>query len=117
MTEQDAQRHYVRKWYEALFLIERHYIPMGKPWPEHYNAMLDIIIKALENGDIPEFGDEPILEKEVKQLDIFTHMQPTEAVSDNRGELFDSLTTITEIENRSGLDFFWELDDEDEQDD
>ena len=93
MTEQDARRHYVRKWHEALFLIERHYIPMGKPWPEHYNNMLYIIFKAFENGDIPEFGDEPILEQEVKQLDIFSHMSSDEVAEEKPnsqiGTMFD----------------------------
>ena len=59
-----------------MFLEQRHYIPLGKSCPDHYDRMRYIIFKAWKNGDIPEFGEEPIMEQEVRQLDLFKHGLP-----------------------------------------
>lgn len=97
MTEQDGFKHYLLKCHEALFLIHRHYIPMGKQWPEHYNKLMYSLFKTYENGDIPEFGEEPVMEQEVKQLDIFMHIQSeSDEVAEKEpvpevGTMFDNL--------------------------
>jgi hypothetical protein len=99
MTDNESFKHFKLKCYEQLHLENRHYIPLGKNMPEHYNKLNFVLFKAWENGDIPEFGNEPILEEEVKQLDIFSQRQ-ADILTDNQqekglGPLFDNIPSET----------------------
>ena len=102
MTDNEGFRHYWLKWFEAMFLEQRHYIPLGKSCPDHYDRMRYIIFKAWKNGDIPEFGVEPIMEQEVKQLDLFRFGQPDEVAVDQppfpEGTLFVNDTPETKTD-------------------
>ncbi len=72
MTDNDRFYHFLKKYYEALHLMFRHYIPNGKPYPEHYSEVLLELYRIWDKGCLEELTQEPIIEEEVKQLDMFT---------------------------------------------
>lgn len=75
MTDPEQFDHFLRKIHERLFLHFRHFLPMGKPEHESYAELFYQLYKIYDSGVLEDLASEPILEKEVKQLDIFTHME------------------------------------------
>ena len=83
MTENDSFHHFRKKFYEVLHLDFRHYIPQGKPRPSYYRDVDYQLFKIWDSGVLPELTKEPILDEEVKQLDMFTHTE-TDKTSDSK---------------------------------
>ena len=100
MTDQEGFDHFKLKCHEALLLNQRHYIPLGKTPPEHYDRLLFVLFKAYQNGDIPEFKDEPVMDEEVKQLDMFMQKAVSDYLTGEKddspkGTLFDNIPSET----------------------
>ena len=100
MNNEEHFNHFLKKVHEKLFLHFRHYIPMGKPEPESYAQLFFQLFKIYESGVLEEMTSEPVMEKEILQLDIFEHMTPDE-VADKQpvqevGTMFDSLNKIAD---------------------
>jgi hypothetical protein len=64
--------HFMRKLYEVLHLHHRHYLPQGKPEPLYYREVFYELFKVYDKGVLEEMSQEPIIEEEVKQLDMLT---------------------------------------------
>lgn len=92
MTDQDSFEHFLKKVYEILHLHFRHYLPLGKPEPMHYRDALYQLYKIYDNGILEEISKEPILDEEVKQLDLLAGLfsENTDSVAEHfGGTLFD----------------------------
>ena len=72
MNENERIDHFMKKFYEVLHLHFRHYLPNGKPEPPHYRDVLYEVYKIYFNGNLEELSQEPLMEEEVKQLDMLT---------------------------------------------
>jgi len=70
MTENDKTLHGCKKLYEVMHLTFRHYLPQGKPLPETYRDAWYEIFKIIDSGILDNITEEPIIEEEVKQLDM-----------------------------------------------
>ena len=75
MTSNEQYDHFLRKIYECLHLHYRHYLPLGKSEPLHYRNVFYELYRIYESGSLDELGKEPILEEEVKQLDMMAQMK------------------------------------------
>jgi hypothetical protein len=104
MTDQEGFKHFKLKCHEALLLYHRHYEPLGKTPPEHYDRLDFVLFKAYQNGDVPEFIDEPVMDQEVKQLDMFMQRAVSDYLSDEEakfpeGTLFDNIASETKTDS------------------
>ena len=71
MTDIDRFEHFMKKIYETLHLHFKHYLPMGKPEPVQYRDVFYELYRIYDNGSLDFLSKEPIMEEEVKQLDMF----------------------------------------------
>jgi len=87
MTETERFDKFCKKIYEVLHLHYRHYLPQGKPEPVIYRPVFYELHKMYYNGALDELAKEPILEEEVKQLDLFIPlMEKLESQKDKKEE-------------------------------
>ena len=93
MTDQEREFHICKKIYEVIHLTFRHYIPLGKPLPESYFEVWRQIHGLVDSGVFDYFVREPILEDEVRQLDIFTHVSPDVLAEKSNGTPIDKKDT------------------------
>ncbi len=95
MTDPEQFDHFKKKIFEKLFLHYRHFLPMGKPEPESYAELDFQLYKIYSSGVLEEMTAEPILEQEVKQLDIFNNIEPDKEADKEhnspKGTMFDNL--------------------------
>lgn len=96
MTDPEQFDHFLRKIHEKLFLHFRHFLPMGKPEAESYTELFYQLYKIYDSGVLGDLGDEPILEQEVKQLDIFTHMETDKTSESQEGTMFDNVNSAAD---------------------
>ena len=76
MTDSDRFNHFLKKCYEILHLHFKHFMPQGKPEPVHYRDFFYQIYKIYDSGVLEELCKEPIMEEEVRQLDILSILFP-----------------------------------------
>jgi len=89
MTDNERNWHLAKKLYEVQHLTFRHFIPLGKPFPDSYFEIWREIFKIIDSGVLDNFLQDPILEDEVKQLDIFTHLSPDTLADKSNGTPID----------------------------
>ena len=87
MDENQRFFHFVRKRYEIYTLLFRHYIPTGRPIPDHYRDCLYQDYKVWYNGELEDISLDPP-EDHVIQTPIF-------------GKIID---TLSETENGTKVD-------------
>ena len=91
MTDNEKTFHGAKKLYEVMHLTLKHYLPQGKPLPESYRDAWYEIFKIVDSGVLEEITNEPIIEEEVKQLDmlglLFKEMSADMADKDNGTEV------------------------------
>jgi len=103
MTDQEGFDHFRLKCHEALLLWHRHYKPLGKTPPEHYDRLDYELFKIYQNGTLPEFIDEPVMDEEVKQLDMFMQRAVSDYMTGEtdespKGTLFDNIPSETKTD-------------------
>jgi len=79
--------------YEVLHLHFKHYMPVGKPEPLYYRDVFFELYRIYDSGILDELSREPILEEEVKQLDLLSEFfaeQTANLSEDFGGTLFDN---------------------------
>ena len=74
MTDNELFEHFLKKVYEVLHLHYKHYMPQGKPEPILYRDVFYHLYKIYDSGVLEELSKEPILEAEVKQLDMLASL-------------------------------------------
>lgn len=74
MKENERFDHFVKKVYECLHLHFRHYLPQGRSEPAIYRDVFYHLYKMYYSGCLEELSKEPILDDEVKQLDLFEQL-------------------------------------------
>jgi len=70
MTDNESFDHFLRKMYEMLHLHFKHYMPVGKPEPLIYREAFYELYKIYDSGILEDLSKEPIIEEEVRQLDM-----------------------------------------------
>ena len=95
MKEAEAYQHFEKKLYERLHLKYRHFIPLGKPLPESYRDMSFQLFKIFDSGVLEDMTQEPILEDEVKQLDMLTMFFSANASDNGDGTDVDNTSEKT----------------------
>ena len=85
MNEVERFDHWLRKVYECLHLHYKHFLPIGKPEPMHYNEVFYELYKVYTTGRLEVLSREPIMEEEVKQLDILSLLFPDELSGESDG--------------------------------